>query len=53
MKLGAKAALPVSMTVCKAAADCKGLKLYEYIRELADAKEMCLPACCFNVINGG
>ena len=53
-KLGANAILGVSMAAAKAAAECKGVPLYQHIADLAgnDGK-MVLPVPCFNVINGG
>ena len=53
-KLGANAILAVSLAVAKAAAHSKGMRLYEYIAELAGTTdEMCLPMPMMNVMNGG
>jgi enolase len=52
-KLGANAILGVSMCVCRAAAEFKGIPLYRYIAELSGNKKLLLPLPCFNVINGG
>merc|ERR1719262_1967294 len=53
-KLGANALLGVSMAAAKAAAECKGVPLYQHIADLAGNKEkFTLPVPCFNVINGG
>ena len=53
-KLGANAILGVSMAVCKAAAEAKGVPLYRYIASIAgNGGKMVLPVPCFNVINGG
>lgn len=52
MKLGANAALPVSMACCVAAAAHKKLPLWKYISTLAGTKP-CLPVPCMNIINGG
>lgn len=52
-KLGANAALAVSMAVCKAAAMGKKMPLYAYIAKLAKVKEYIIPVPQLNVINGG
>ena len=54
-KLGANAILGVSMAACKAAADFKGIPLYQHIADLAgkQGKNVILPVPAFNVINGG
>lgn len=49
-KLGANAILGVSLAVAKAAADDKGLYLYEY---LGDGEGNVLPVPLMNIINGG
>ena len=49
-KLGANAILAVSMATAKAAAECVGLPLYQYIGGV-NAKE--LPVPMMNIINGG
>jgi len=52
--LGANAILGVSMAVCKAGAECKGVPLYKHVGDLAGNKgPVVLPVPCFNVINGG
>jgi enolase len=52
-RLGANAILAVSQAICRAGAASKGLPLYVYIKELAQASEVTLPVPSFNVINGG
>lgn len=52
-KLGANAILSVSQAAVKAAAQDKGIALYEYFGELAENKNFTLPTPLFNVINGG
>lgn len=52
-KLGANAILAVSMAICKAGADAKGIPLYKHIAEIAGVTEFVLPVPSFNVINGG
>mmetsp|Transcript_79159 Transcript_79159/g.173574 ORF Transcript_79159/g.173574 Transcript_79159/m.173574 type:complete len:470 (+) Transcript_79159:72-1481(+) len=53
-KLGANAILGVSMAAAKAAAEAKGVPLYQYFAELAgNTGKLTLPVPCFNVINGG
>ncbi len=54
-KLGANAILAVSMAVCRAAADAKGIPLYAYIDKLTGQKQkrFTLPIPAFNIINGG
>jgi len=52
-KLGANAILAVSMAVCKAAAMCKGVPLYQHIADFAENEKFLLPVPSFNVINGG
>jgi len=49
-KVGANAALGVSMAVARAAANSLGLPLYRY---LGGANAMTLPTPMFNIINGG
>merc|ERR1712070_443110 len=52
--LGANAILGVSMAACKAAAEAKGIPLYQHMAELSgNASANVLPVPCFNVINGG
>merc|ERR1712176_1035798 len=53
-KLGANAILGVSLAAAKAAAEAKGVPLYQHVAQLAGNKEkLTLPVPCFNVINGG
>lgn len=54
-KLGANAILAVSMAICRAAAACKNMPLYQRIAELAGkpTDKYVLPVPSFNVINGG
>ena len=52
-KFGANAILAVSMAVCKAGAESKGVALYQHIADLAGVKDVLLPVPSFNVINGG
>lgn len=51
--LGANAILGVSMAVCVAAANSKGIPLYRYIAKLHGTKKLTLPCPMCNVINGG
>lgn len=52
-KFGANAILAVSMAVCKAGAEAKGVALYQHVADLAGVKDVLLPVPSFNVINGG
>nr|CAI6816473.1 BBF_HP1_G0054060.mRNA.1.CDS.1 [Saccharomyces cerevisiae] len=54
-RLGANAILGVSLCVARAAAAQKGITLYKYIAELADARQdpFVIPVPFFNVLNGG
>merc|ERR1739846_13545 len=53
-KLGANAILGVSLAAAKAAAEAKGVSLYQHIADLAgNTCPMTLPVPCFNVVNGG
>ncbi len=52
-KIGANAILGVSMSVCRAGANAKGMPLYQYIAQLSDTPEISLPVPSFNIINGG
>lgn len=52
-RLGANATLAVSLAVAKAAADSRGLELYQYINQLAGVPRMSLPMPMINVMNGG
>jgi enolase len=51
--LGANALLGVSMAVCRAAAQAKGIPLYEHLALLSENKGRALPIPSLNVINGG
>ena len=51
--LGANAVLAVSIAVCKAGAEEKGVPLYKHIAELAGNSKLVLPVPAFNIINGG
>ena len=52
-RLGANAILGASVAVAKAAAQEKGLPLYQYFNDLAGNPKMKLPTPMMNVINGG
>ncbi len=54
-KLGANAILSVSMAVCRAAAQAKGIPLYAYVDKLTEQKQkiFTIPVPAFNIINGG
>jgi len=53
-KLGANAILGISLAASKAAAEGKGVPLYQHLADLAgNTGEMVLPIPCFNVVNGG
>ncbi|CAE8631129.1 unnamed protein product, partial [Polarella glacialis] len=53
-KLGANAILGVSLAAAKAAAEAKGVPLYQHFADLAgNTEKLVLPVPCFNVINGG
>lgn len=52
-KLGANAALPVSMACCVAAAGFKKIPLWKWIQEISGTKNTSLPVPCMNIINGG
>jgi enolase len=54
-KLGANAILGVSMAICRAAAACKNMTLYQHIASLAGkpTEKYVMPVPAFNVINGG
>jgi len=53
-KLGANAILGVSMAAAYAAAEGKGVALYQHFADLAgNGGKLTLPVPCFNVINGG
>lgn len=52
-RLGANAILAVSLAAAKAAAVARGVELFEYINQLAQAGEMSLPLPMINVMNGG
>ena len=53
-KLGANAILPVSLAICRAAADEKNIPLWQYIsRWRKSSRQFFLPRPCFNLLNGG
>jgi len=54
-KLGANAILAVSMAICRAAAACKNMTLYQHIATIAgkSTEKYVMPVPAFNVINGG
>ncbi len=52
-RLGANAILSVSLASSRAAAFSLGLNLFEYIWELWDSVNLCLPVPMMNIINGG
>ncbi|WP_396587264.1 phosphopyruvate hydratase [Bermanella sp. R86510] len=53
-KLGANAILAVSLAAAKAAAQAKGIELYEHIAELnGTAGEFSMPLPMMNILNGG
>ena len=54
-RLGANAILGVSLAVARLASQARGIKLYQYIAELAERDEdsLSLPVPMFNIINGG
>jgi len=54
-KLGANAILAVSMCICRAAAACKNMTLYQRVAELAGkpTDKYIMPVPSMNVINGG
>ena len=52
-RLGANAILAVSMAYARAVADSRGLALWEYFAELANAKPEALPRLTINLFSGG
>ncbi len=52
-RLGANAMLSVSMAVAVAAANTKGVELYNHLNSLFGSPEMVIPVPFFNIINGG
>ncbi len=53
-KLGANAILPVSLAICRAAADEKNIPLWQYISQWRkSSRQFFLPRPCFNLLNGG
>ena len=53
-KLGVNAILPVSLVICRAAADDKDIPLWQYIsRWRKSSRQVFLPRPCFNLLNGG
>lgn len=51
--LGANAIVSVSMAAARTAAKAKEIPLYQYLGELAENKEFCLPVPQMNLLNGG
>ncbi len=52
--LGANAILPVSMAICRAGANFRGLPLYRHIADAAQNRNsLFLPKGFFNILNGG
>jgi|GEM_PF-27031 len=58
--LGANTVLAVSMAVCRAGAEAKGVSLYQHLADIYNEKilifsknKFSLPTPCFNIINGG
>jgi enolase len=52
-RLGANAALAVSLAACRALASAKGEPLYRRVAELSSTKQMTLPVPMVNVLSGG
>ncbi len=52
-KLGANAILGISMAVCKAGAESRGVPLFQHLGELHGNSDFYLPIPSLNVINGG
>lgn len=52
-RLGANALLAVSLAAARAAAQSKGVALYEYVAGLAGNSKLSLPLPMMNIINGG
>ena len=52
-KLGANALLAVSLAVAQAAANKRGLPLYQHLNDIAGNPEMSIPMPMINVLNGG
>jgi enolase len=52
-KLGANALLAVSLAVAQAAANKRGLPLYQHLNDIAGKPEMSIPMPMINVLNGG
>jgi enolase len=52
-RLGANALLAVSLAAARAAAQSKGMALYQYIADLAGNTNIVLPLPMMNIINGG
>lgn len=52
-KLGANAILGVSLAAARAAAHCKHMKYYQYLRLLSKSRQYVMPVPFLNVINGG
>lgn len=52
-RLGANAILAVSLAVAKAAAQSKGIPLYQYVADISGTSQLSLPLPMMNIINGG
>ena len=52
-KFGANATTPLSMVVCRAAAEAKDMFLWQYLNKIYGGSSTGLPKTCFNMINGG
>ena len=52
-KLGANAALAVSMACARAGAMEKGVGLYRHLADLAELQDVCLPVPAFSLLSGG
>lgn len=52
-RFGANAILAVSLATAKAAAQSKGLPLYQYVADLSGTTQLSLPLPMMNIINGG
>ncbi len=52
-KLGANAALAVSMACARAGAMEKGVGLYRHLADLAEMQDVCLPVPAFSLLSGG
>lgn len=52
-RLGANACLGVSLAICRASADHRGVPLFRRIAELSDTKNISLPVPMVNILSGG